>query len=63
MYNGQYQTISEFKKAMYKQRIDKLAQLKPINVKYNGHWYRNVDAKQLQRLMKDAMEEDIRNYT
>ncbi|MEW4353587.1 ZmpA/ZmpB/ZmpC family metallo-endopeptidase [Streptococcus pneumoniae] len=60
--DGQYPTITDFKKAMYQQRIDQLGNLKSISFRYDGKFYKDVDVARLQRMMDQAMQDDLQNY-
>ncbi|NQO85408.1 YSIRK-type signal peptide-containing protein [Streptococcus suis] len=66
VFNNKYATWSEFKKDMYKDRIDQLAKLKPITIVYeldkpNSTNTVTINSYQdLENLMKAAVEEDMK---
>ncbi|HFI0449448.1 TPA: ZmpA/ZmpB/ZmpC family metallo-endopeptidase [Streptococcus suis] len=55
-YNGDYKS---FKKAMYQERIQKLALLKPVTINYDGQELTITNFEQLQTLMDQAVQSDI----
>ncbi|MBY4633746.1 YSIRK-type signal peptide-containing protein [Streptococcus suis] len=67
VFQGQYATWAEFKKAMFTERVDKAnaGKLKPFTMQYelgNANSTKEVTVtsfEQLQNLMKEAMEADI----
>ncbi|HFI0161673.1 TPA: ZmpA/ZmpB/ZmpC family metallo-endopeptidase [Streptococcus suis] len=66
VFNNKYATWSEFKKDMYKERIDQLTKLKPITIVYeldkpNSTNTVTINSYQdLENLMKAAVEEDMK---
>ncbi|HEL1661696.1 ZmpA/ZmpB/ZmpC family metallo-endopeptidase [Streptococcus suis] len=66
VFNNKYATWSEFKKDMYKERIDQLTKLKPITIVYelgkpNSTNIVTINSYQdLENLMKAAVEEDMK---
>ncbi|HEL1643580.1 TPA: G5 domain-containing protein [Streptococcus suis] len=66
VFNNKYATWSEFKKDMYKDRIDQLTKLKPITIVYeldkpNSTNIVTINSYQdLENLMKAAVEEDMK---
>ena len=66
VFNNKYATWSEFKKDMYKDRIDQLTKLKPITIVYeldkpNSTNTVTINSYQdLENLMKAAVEEDMK---
>ncbi|HFI2692658.1 TPA: ZmpA/ZmpB/ZmpC family metallo-endopeptidase [Streptococcus suis] len=66
VFNNKYATWSEFKKDMYKDRIDQLTKLKPITIVYeldkpNSTKTVTINSYQdLENLMKAAVEEDMK---
>ncbi|GGE34968.1 ZmpA/ZmpB/ZmpC family metallo-endopeptidase [Streptococcus himalayensis] len=56
--NGQYADFHAFKKAMYKRRLDKVAQLKPVTFTYNKQTY-TVTSETLNRLINEAVQADL----
>ena len=67
VFKGEYDSWAAFKKAMYQERIDKLTKLKPITIEYelrNPNSTKQVTIrsyKDMQRLMDEALAEDVRN--
>ena len=67
VFKGEYDSWAAFKKAMYQERIDQLTKLKPITIEYelrNPNSTKQVTIrsyKDMQRLMDEALEEDVRN--
>ncbi|MGQ7549642.1 ZmpA/ZmpB/ZmpC family metallo-endopeptidase [Streptococcus suis] len=66
VFDNKYATWSEFKKDMYKERIDQLTKLKPITIVYeldkpNSTNIVTINSYQdLENLMKAAVEEDMK---
>ena len=69
VFKGEYTSWATFKKAMYKERIDKLTKLKPITIEYelkNPNSTKKVTIRsyaEMQQLMDAAVAEDVRNIT
>ena len=69
VFKGEYDSWVAFKKAMYKERIDQLTKLKPITIEYelkNPNSTKKVTIhsyEEMQKLMDDAVAEDVRNIT
>ena len=67
VFKGEYDSWAAFKKAMYQERIDQLTKLKPITIEYelrNPNSTKQVTIrsyKDMQRLMDEALAEDVRN--
>ena len=67
VFKGEYDSGAAFKKAMYQERIDQLTKLKPITIEYelrNPNSRKKVTIrsyKDMQRLMDEALAEDVRN--
>ena len=67
VFKGEYDSWVAFKKAMYKERIDKLTKLKPITIEYelrNPNSTKKVTIRSyadMQRLMDAAVAEDVSN--
>ena len=67
VFKGEYDSWLSFKKAMYKERIDKLTKLKPITIEYelrNPNSTKKVTIRSyadMQRLMDEAVAEDVSN--
>lgn len=56
-----YQTMADFKKAMFQRRIDKTGQLKPVTITWNGQSVTVNNFNKLLQLMKEAVESDLIN--
>ncbi|MGT2718598.1 ZmpA/ZmpB/ZmpC family metallo-endopeptidase, partial [Streptococcus oricebi] len=67
IFQGQYKTWGDFKKAMYQERIDQLANLKPITIEYELNQPKSQKKvtinsfAQLQEMMDAATAQDIKN--
>ncbi|GGE27765.1 ZmpA/ZmpB/ZmpC family metallo-endopeptidase [Streptococcus himalayensis] len=67
VFKGQYKNWTDFKKAMYRERVNQLPNLKPITIKYDlGRFYSQKTVtissyEQLQSMIEEAMAYDIRN--
>ena len=67
VFKGEYDSWVAFKKAMYQERIDQLTKLKAITIEYelrNPNSTKQVTIrsyKDMQRLMDEALAEDVRN--
>lgn len=63
IFNNQYKTWADFKKDMFKQRIDNKDRLKEITFTYNDKNHTINNFSKLQELMNDAVKSDIQNGT
>ncbi|HFI0030964.1 TPA: ZmpA/ZmpB/ZmpC family metallo-endopeptidase, partial [Streptococcus suis] len=69
IFNNKYATWTEFKKDMYKERIDQLVKLKPFTIVYeldkpNSTQTVTINSYQdLENLMKAAVEEDMKRLS
>ena len=61
IFKGKYFTMTDFKKAMFKKRIDKKEQLKPISIVWKNQKVTISDFDKLNELMTDAIENDLKN--
>ncbi|GAA0862203.1 hypothetical protein GCM10008917_06650 [Paraclostridium tenue] len=61
IFEGKYATMTDFKKAMFKKRIDKKEQLKPISIVWKNKKVTISDFDKLNELMTDAVESDLKN--
>lgn len=59
IFNGKYKTWAQFKKEMYKERINNVVDLKPVTINYNGTSIRIRDFRHLQSLMESAVNQDL----
>ena len=58
IFAGKYTNLKDFKKKMFERRINKLDQLKEIDITLDGRNI-HVDSNTLKELMKEAVEKDI----
>ena len=58
IFAGRYTNLKDFKKKMFERRINKLDQLKEIDITLDGRNI-HVDSNTLKELMKEAVEKDI----
>ena len=58
IFAGKYINLKDFKKKMFERRINKLDQLKEIDITLDGRNI-HVDSNTLKELMKEAVEKDI----
>lgn len=58
IFAGRYTNLKDFKKKMFERRINKLDQLKEIEITLDGRNI-HVDSNTLKELMKEAVEKDI----
>ncbi|MTB64489.1 YSIRK-type signal peptide-containing protein [Streptococcus sp. zg-86] len=56
--NGQYADFHAFKKAMYKRRLEKVAQLKPVTFTYNKQTY-TANQDTIKQLINEAVQADL----
>ncbi len=61
IFGGTYETMTDFKKAMFQKRIEKVGELKPITISWNGQSFQIRNFETLQQLMKEAVESDLIN--
>lgn len=61
IFGGSYQTMADFKKAMFQRRIDQTGQLKPVTITWNGQSVTVNNFDKLLQLMKEAVESDLIN--
>ncbi|MCI8993746.1 MAG: hypothetical protein HFG80_13700 [Eubacterium sp.] len=58
---GTYETMADFKKAMFQKRIDKISELKPVTITWKNQSVTITDFETLRLLMKEAVENDLVN--
>lgn len=58
IFAGRYTNLKDFKKKMFERRINKLDQLKEIDITLDGRNI-HIDSNTLKELMKEAVEKDI----
>ncbi len=61
IFNGKYASMTEFKKEMFKERIDKKDKLKPVSILWNGEKITIDTFEKLNELMTEAVESDLKN--
>lgn len=62
VFNGEYASWKEFKKAMYQERIDKVDQLKSVTINFNGQDVVIDSIDKIKDLMEVAIAEDTRRF-
>ncbi len=60
---GTYKTMTDFKKAMFQRRIERVNQLKPVTITWNNQTVTISSFDKLLQMMKDAVESDLKNVT
>ncbi len=61
IFNGAYETMADFKKAMFRKRIDKVEELKPVTISWENQSVTISSFQTLQQLMTEAVERDLIN--
>ncbi|XZM35059.1 ZmpA/ZmpB/ZmpC family metallo-endopeptidase (plasmid) [Clostridium perfringens] len=61
IFNNKYATMTDFKKEMFKERIDKKDQLKPISIVWKNKKVTISDFEKLNELMTEAIDSDLKN--
>ena len=61
IFQGQYETMTDFKKEMFKERINKKDQLKPISIQWEGRKVTLDNFEKINKLMTEAVESDLKN--
>lgn len=61
IFGGTYETMADFKRAMFQKRIDKLDELKPVTISWKDESVTIHDFETLQLLMNEAVESDLAN--
>lgn len=61
LFKGQYASMTDFKKAMFKKRIEKVKELKPVSITWKGKSVKIENFEQINQLMSQAVEEDLKN--
>ena len=59
IYGSTYETMADFKKAMFQKRIDKIQNLKPITITWKNQTITVDNFEKLRLLMKEAAEHDL----
>ncbi|MGT2667568.1 ZmpA/ZmpB/ZmpC family metallo-endopeptidase [Streptococcus rifensis] len=62
VFDKQYATWQEFKKAMFDQRIAKVANLKPITITYKDQERSLSSYGEIEALLQEALDEDVRRF-
>lgn len=58
---GTYDTMADFKKAMFQKRIDKVEELKPVTISWENQSVTIRSFQTLQQMMREAVESDLIN--
>ena len=61
IFNGQYNTMADFKKAMFKERVDKINELKPVSISWKNQTIVIDNFATIKKLMKEAVDSDLKN--
>ncbi|MDU5110908.1 MAG: ZmpA/ZmpB/ZmpC family metallo-endopeptidase [Clostridium sp.] len=61
VFQGQYAAMTDFKKEMFKERINKKEQLKPISIQWEGRKVTLDNFEKINELMTEAVESDLKN--
>nr|WP_317333844.1 ZmpA/ZmpB/ZmpC family metallo-endopeptidase [uncultured Romboutsia sp.] len=61
LFKGQYASMTDFKKAMFKKRIEKVKELKPVSITWKGQSIKIENFEQINQLMYQAVEDDLKN--
>lgn len=59
IFGDTYETMADFKKAMFQRRIEKTDDLKPVTITWNNQSVTINDFEKLRLLMKEAVENDL----
>lgn len=61
IFGDAYETMADFKRAMFQRRIEKIDDLKPVVITWNNQSVTINDFEKLRLLMKEAVESDLVN--
>lgn len=61
IFGGTYETMADFKKAMFQRRIEKVSELKPVTITWKNQSVTVSNFEELRLLMKEAVENDLVN--
>lgn len=59
IFDGAYETMADFKKAMFQRRIEKTNELKPVTIMWKNQSVTINNFEKLRLLMKEAIESDL----
>ncbi len=59
IFNGKYNTMTDFKKAMFQKRIDRIDELRPVTISWNGQSTTIDSFDTLRQLMQKAIDDDL----
>ena len=59
IFDGAYETMADFKKAMFQRRIEKINELKPVTIMWKSQSVTINNFEKLRLLMKEAIESDL----
>ncbi len=63
IFGSAYETMADFKKAMFQRRIENVDELKPVTIMWKNQSLTIDDFETLRMLMKEAVENDLINVT
>lgn len=61
IFGGAYETMADFKLAMFEKRIEKTDMLKPVTIMWKNHSLTIDNFEKLSQLMEEAVENDLAN--
>lgn len=61
IFGGTYETMADFKKAMFQRRIEKTGELKPVTIMWKNQSVKISNFEKLRQLMQEAVESDLIN--
>ncbi len=61
IFGGAYETMADFKLAMFEKRIEKTDMLKPVTIMWKNHSITIDNFEKLSQLMEEAVENDLAN--
>lgn len=56
---GMYETMADFKKAMFEKRIERICELRPVTIQWKDQSVTINDFEQMRQMMKEAVESDM----
>jgi hypothetical protein len=62
VFNNKYETWADFKKDMFKQRIEKVGSLRPVTITYNDKEVTLSSYEDIEALLTEALAEDVRRF-
>ena len=61
IFGGTYETMADFKKAMFQRRIERVGELKPVTITWKNQSVTVSNFEELRLLMREAVESDLIN--